>query len=188
MKFDTHMSLVSVLLGQTDYDAAHLGMSSGAVDFGRNSICKWALENSITHLCFVDTDMEFPSNTVSRLLSLGKPVVGVASRKKMFPRTYTIEIDTPEGIRHIKHEEIPAEPFCKIDGYPIRVGTGVMMIDLEKVRHLSKPWFFMESFWNDEEIGYTGEDIYFCRKVWAAGLEVWCDPTIPVGHIGDCKY
>ena len=188
IKFETHMSLISVFLGATEYDVAHLGMASPAIDFNRNSICKWALENSVSHVCFVDTDMVFPSNTISQLLALEKPVVGVASRKKKFPRTYTIEIDEPTGTRHLKAEELPSQPFSTFNGHPIRVGTGVMLIDLEKVKGIPKPWFLMESYWNDEEIGYTGEDIYFCRKVWAAGLEVWCDPTINVGHIGDFTY
>ena len=189
IKFDTHMSLISVFIGAADYDVAHLGAASAAIDYNRNWICKWALDNgTVTHICFVDTDMTFPSDTVSRLLALNKPVVGVGSRKKIFPRTYTTEIDEPDGWRSLTPNDMPKEPFCKVNGYPIRVGTGVMLIDLEKVKHISRPWFRMDSYWNENEVGYTGEDIYFCRKVWKAGLEVWCEPRIQIGHIGDFKY
>jgi GT2 family glycosyltransferase len=176
-------------LSVAKYETALLGQTGSVVDFSRNFICKMALEKSATHVCMIDTDMEFPPDTINRLLDLQKPVVGVASRKKIFPRQYTIEADEPAGARSINDEELPKDPFCRIGGYPILVGTGIMLIDLQKVNGIvAKPWFLFGTFWNDEEVGYTGEDIYFCRKVWKAGLEVWCDPTIEVKHIGDYEY
>lgn len=176
-------------LSVAKYETALLSQVGSVVDFSRNFICKMALEKSATHVCFIDTDMTFPADTINRMLELQKPVVGVASRKKIFPRQYTIEADEPEKARPIKDEELPKEPFSKIGGYPILVGTGIMLIDLQKVNGVvAKPWFLFGTFWNDEEVGYTGEDIYFCRKVWKAGLEVWCEPRIKVGHIGDFTY
>ena len=181
-------SLFSTLSVAT-YQTALLGQTGSVVDFSRNFVCSMAMKNDATHVCFVDTDMTFPADTINRLLELQKPVVGVASRKKKLPRQYTIEVDDLRGAWPIGDDELPAEPFSRINGYPILVGTGLMLIDLEKVKPVSKPWFKFDTFWNEgEEPGYTGEDIYFCRKVWKAGLEVWCDPTIKIGHIGDFEY
>jgi len=181
-------SLFSTLSVAT-YQTALLGQNGTVVDYGRNVICKMALEHEATHVCFIDTDMTFPADTINRLLELKKTVVGVASRKKKLPLQYTIEVDEPVGARGITDEELPKEPFSRIGGDPILVGTGVMLIDLQKVNGIvAKPWFLFGTFWNDEDVGYTGEDIYFCRKVWKAGLEVWCDPTIPIKHIGDYEY
>ena len=132
--------------------------------------------------------MTFAANMINRLLELKKPVVGVASRKKQIPKQYTIEVDEPAGARGIIDEELPKEPFCRIGDLPILVGTGIMLIDLAICKVIAKPWFLFGTFWNDEDVGYTGEDIYFCRKVWKAGLEVWCDPMIHVKHIGDYEY
>ena len=189
IKFDTHMSLLAALSIAT-YDLVALGQAGPVVDFNRNVICHWALGHEVTHICFMDTDMVFPSTTINQLLALAKPVVGVASRKKKLPRQYTIEVDEPNGPRNISDEELPAEPFSRINGHPILVGTGIMLIDLQQARErIPKPWFKFNTFWEEgKEPGYTGEDLYFCRKTWAAGLEVWCDPTIKIGHIGDFQY
>lgn len=193
VKFDTLASLLSVL-SVADYDMVVMGYGGACVDHQRNVICYAALKQEASHVLFIDTDMEFRSLTANKLLALDKAVVGVASRRKKFPLEYTIQVIEDGKNRQAKNEEVftegmPAEPFCRIGGNPITVGAGIMLIDLEKIKGVPKPWFKMDTYWREgEEPGYTGEDIYFCRKVWAAGLEVWCDPTIPVGHIGDCKY
>jgi len=187
VKWNTMASLFSTLSVAT-YDTALLGQTGSVVDFSRNFICKTALDHQASHVCFIDTDMTFPPDTINRLLELKKPVVGVASRKKIFPKQYTIEVDEPAGARGITDAELPKEPFSKIGDYPILVGAGIMLIDLAISKVLAKPWFLFGTFWNDEDVGYTGEDIYFCRKVWNAGLEVWCDPSIEVGHIGDFEW
>jgi len=181
-------SLFSTLSVAT-YETALLGQTGPVLDFNRNFVCKMALEHEATHVCFIDTDMTFPADTINRLLELKKPVVGVASRKKKLPLQYTVEVDEPTGeSRPIADDELPKELFNRIGDYPILVGTGIMLIDLAINKIITKPWFKFETFWNDKDIGYTGEDIYFCRKVWKAGLEVWCDPTIPVKHIGPYEY
>jgi len=34
----------------------------------------------------------------------------------------------------------------------------------------------------------VGEDVAFCQQAAEAGLEIWCDPTITLSHIGDYHY
>lgn len=183
------MSLLLGLNNSTGYDTLVVDQPGPAIDVNRNVICYVALKEGASHIMFVDTDMKFGKDTLEKMLALDKPVVGVASRKKKFPLEYTMEIDIPTGWRQMRNDELPERPFSKIDGHPILVGTGIMLIDLEKIKDVPKPWFKLDSYWNDgEPPGYTGEDIYFCRKVWKAGLEVWCDPTIPIKHIGDFEY
>jgi len=149
-----------------------------------------ALQKDATHVCFIDTDMKFRSLMLHQLLAHDKPVVGVASRKKKYPKEYTIKVVEPAKPRRINDDELPSVPFNKIDGHPILVGTGIMLIDLRKVNPvLGRPWFKFNSYWdNEDNIGYEGEDDYFCRKVLDAGLDIWCDPTVYVKHIGDAEY
>jgi hypothetical protein len=35
---------------------------------------------------------------------------------------------------------------------------------------------------------FIGEDVNFCKRANEMGLEVWCDPTIRIGHIGEYLY
>ena len=103
-------SLFSTLSVAT-YETALLGQTGSVVDFSRNFICKMALEKAATHVCMIDTDMEFPPDTINRLLELKKPVVGVASRKKKLPLQYTIEVDEPAGARREELARRVCKPF-----------------------------------------------------------------------------
>jgi hypothetical protein len=72
------------------------------------------------------------------------------------------------------------EPFeCRA------VGTGFMLIRLDAIKDLPRPWFALGT---DEQNEVIGEDVHFCDAAREHGIEVWCDPRIPVGHIGDYTY
>ncbi len=58
--------------------------------------------------------------------------------------------------------------------------TGFMLINLESIKNIQRPWFRAEDG--------VGEDVYFCRKARAAGLNVVCDERIEIGHIGEHTY
>jgi len=142
-----------------------------------------ALETNCNYLLFVDDDMVFPPDTLDHLMAHKKEVVGVDSKSRKLPlhTTVVMPIEAYDLDGEIKEPEMPKELFKARF-----VGTGVMLIDLSIIEKLDKPWFDVETF----EFGMIkkGEDAYFCDKVQAVGLDVWCDPTIPIGHIGDYVY
>jgi hypothetical protein len=63
-----------------------------------------------------------------------------------------------------------------------------MAIDIERVQRIPRPLFDAPAIIPNPEVTPMGEDLYFCRKARAWGLEVWCDPTIEIKHIGDYEY
>jgi hypothetical protein len=77
--------------------------------------------------------------------------------------------------------KVPAQPFLCY-----AVPTGCLLIDLSIMAQISQPWFQV-THKPDGSVD-MGEDVWFCVQVRAAGFEVWCDPTIPVGHIGDYRF
>jgi len=123
----------------------------------RDTIVRQALESGCSHLLFVDTDMVFPHDTINRLMALEKDIVGIKCNKRIFPLTPLVDVT-----------ELSEVPF---------VGTGIMLIDMEVFKKIGKPYF---SFDKESD----SEDKYFCNKAIANGFKVWCDPTIPIGHIG----
>jgi GT2 family glycosyltransferase len=59
-----------------------------------------------------------------------------------------------------------------------------MVIKTSVFERIEPPWFGL-----DEVRGHImTEDVWFCRQAWRRGIEVWCDPTIPVKHIGEYAY
>lgn len=141
----------------------------------RNYCVYQALKHGCTHLLFIDDDMTFPAHTLDSLLEHNKPVVGVYSYSRKLPLSPTIKF---KGLPPV---ERPNEPFeCE------QVGMGVALIDCLVFQTLKAPWFKFET----SPTGFTieGEDGHFCNAARDNGLEIWCDPTIPIGHIGDYEY
>lgn len=143
----------------------------------REKLMERAVSVGSTHLCFIDTDMVFPSDTIDRLARVKKDIVGVNANLKTHPPVSTVKrLDQAPGTLV---ELTETEPF------EVRaVGTGIMLIDLSKTKELPRPWFAI----SEDENGPVGEDVYFCDLARKNGLEVWCDPTIPVQHVGDYLY
>lgn len=183
------MSLLAMLT-VIDGESVVLEHEGHFIDWKRNWLCNQAIKNQATHVLFVDPDMKFPSTCANQLLQLDKPVVGVWAHRKTIPLVPAVVVQEEDRRRGAEDSERPAEPFNRLGGNPILVGTGIMLIDLLKIKGLSWPWFKAEEQWTPigERVSCAGEDLFFCQKVLEAGYEVWCDPTIPVKHIGDFDY
>ena len=140
----------------------------------RNYIVVQALNAKCDWLLFVDDDMTFPPDTLERLLAHGKRIIGVASHSRLLPVKYTVEL--LEGSAELPNELFEARA----------VGCGVMLVDTSIFRELNRPWFGFKTF--DTGQIARGEDAWFCDLARDNGYKVWCDPTIPIGHIGDYSY
>lgn len=138
----------------------------------RNWLVNDAIAKGCSHVLFVDSDMAFSSDTLKRLLAHEKDIVGTAPNHRRFPLETTV--------RFSKDQEpvLPKELFtCDA------VGTGLLLIKTDVFYKLEKPYFAFE--YDEEGVLKKGEDVRFCHKARDIGFEIWCDPTIEVGHIGD---
>lgn len=139
---------------------------------GRTYCVVQAIKNNCTHILFIDDDMTFPPETLEKLLSHGKAIVGVASHSRKLPLTSTVSM---------YDEEMPKELFkCHA------VGMGVALIDLKIFSEIERPWFKFETHENGRIL--IGEDAWLCQQARNKGYEVYCDPTIEIKHLGDYEY
>lgn len=153
----------------------------------RNYCVVQAQKNSSHYLLFIDDDMTLPPDTLERLLARGKEIVGVNSMSRCLPLSSTVGLmDEKGGYKHPDYHpewemRIPDELFKAYF-----VGCGVCLIDMRVFKLLKKPWFKFQ----DHKIGMNkvGEDGYFCEKAKKAGIEIWCDPTISIGHLGEYEF
>ena len=142
----------------------------------RTFLVKESIKNGATHLLFVDSDMIFPDDTIPRLLAHKKKIVGVRYKKREFPVEWLykpVGEESEKDIFTVKH-----------------VGTGLMLIDLsiftDKKKPLGSPWF---CFGRDSQGALVmGEDVWFCNTAWEAGYDVFVDPTLKIGHLGEYIY
>lgn len=139
-------------------------------------LVKEARKKGATHLLFVDSDMMFPQDTLKRLLARDKDIIGVEYNKRQFP-LQTVTAYLPEVVR------------SETEPYEVGVaGTGVMLVKLAIFDNpeMGKNWFSFGR--NAEGENVMGEDGWFCNTARAAGYQVWVDPTIKVGHLGEYLY
>lgn len=78
-------------------------------------------------------------------------------------------------------ERMNVEPARPGESYEGEVGTGLMLIDLGKLRDLPRPWFRMDTSDDGEGIRCS-EDIWFCRLLRKHGHRVVVDYTFQTGH------
>lgn len=185
VKSQTVLSLLNIV-NTEKYDYHFVVASQGyTIAENRIYIVTQAIKNGCTHILFVDDDMTFPQHTLDQLLSHEKEVVGVVAYSRALPLMPVVEFFDQEQMsttdRLLGNYNLPSELF-KVK----MVGGGVVLIDLTVFDKIEKPWFNM----TQHEFGMTkmGEDAWFCQQVRNAGIDIWCDPTLSIGHIGDYVY
>lgn len=140
----------------------------------RTWLVQRALEQKATHLLFVDTDMMFPPDAIKKLLSHKKEIVSVNYHKRKFPLETVVT-------------QLPESQESETELYRAAVaGTGLMLIDLSIIEKLGLPWFSFGRGSKGELV--LGEDAWFCHTARDAGYDIWIDPTIKTGHIGEYIY
>lgn len=158
----------------------------------REHIAKRALEVEADYLMFIDSDMVFPPDGITKLLSRDKEIIGADYHHKFLPKRSVTKVDPTK----LKPDQMIDDPLwhghkiLALDNKPkelfeVRaVGTGFMLIKTEVFKKISPPWFWFDLKDNQMQ----GEDVWFCERAHEAGFSVWCDPTIPIEHIGVMRY
>lgn len=169
------ISLIS-LLTNTDLDITTMFTQSLYIDFNRNQLVEFALQNGSSHLLFVDSDIQFPADGLARLLAHDKDIVGGYYNTRMGSNPVRVK---DENGKIVFANPLPTSMFqCVV------LPTGFMLIKLACLKRLQRPYFSVVT----HEKGTVGEDVWFCKKAHDVGIEIWCDPTIPLGHVGKKIY
>lgn len=156
------------------------------IDVAREECVVSALEKDADVLLFIDTDMMFPPEAVEQLLAHDKDIVGGAYHEKRLPLVTTVKLSDGNG-GFVVGGHLPDEVFpCAA------VATGFMAINLKRLTQcMAPPYFAYETGQRlalEASLGRAGEDVAFCVRAAKAGLQVWCDPTIPLKHLGEFAF
>lgn len=124
-------------------------------DRAHNAIVEHALEVGSDAVMFIDSDQEFPLDTINRLVAHGKDIVGCAYRMRQHP--FPLMPDgTGVGLKPV--EWLP---------------SGVMLVRRRVFEEIPFPWFPNIS---GKSVGeFVGSDRVFCRKAAAKGFKIFCD-------------
>lgn len=176
--------------GEHKYPSVIHYVSDTYIHMARNRAMVMAADLQATHLMFIDSDMTFPKWGVDRLVEQNKLIIGGLYFGRRTPLPVVLKVNDETKKLEI-YKDVPQyeEPY-ETDA----VGTGFMLIKTEAFAHIEPPFF---SYSNPKEFelvpnpfpgNEVGEDVYFCLKARKAGLKVWVDPTIPLGHVGKRIY
>ena len=181
VRVETLLSIIGIL-NATPHDF-YVDYRTGCyIEQNRTELIKTAIKEGCEKLFFIDADMTVEPDVVNKLLALNKPVVGAAYNGRKLPLYSNVKIADDNGVViDVDAKDIPKVPF-QCFGVP----TGCMLLDIATVQKIPQPWFDLTYF--DDGSLNLGEDIYFCKKLGEAGIEVWCDPTVQIGHIGTFVY
>ncbi len=151
------------------------------VHWNREELVEKALSRGYDYLFFVDTDVIFPPDTLDRLFAHNVDIVGgYYPVRQENPRHSTMAINV-DGVLTPASPPFPDKLFCTLNGHDVMViPTGCMLIRLSVVEKLKPPYFRCER--------PIGEDVFFCSWLWSAGVKIWCDPSIKIGHVGEKIY
>lgn len=151
----------------------------------RERLVTQSLCGGATHILFLDSDMDFPVDTVHKLMRRNKDFICAAypTRSDKNPQSVAIGLDErrvhpkgKHGIQKIQHG-----------------GFGVCLINAEVVKKLRPPLFLMDWIPSREEgiaSGYCGEDVYFSQKMAEIGVDLWVDHDLSkeIAHVGTKAY
>ncbi len=137
---------------------------------------------------FIDSDMRFPHDIISIMLSREVPIVGVNATTRRKPVTPTAKM-----LRKYMDGETIVHEWSNIDSRGkegieevTAVGFGAVMIRREVFEKTGRPWF--DAGWGAS--GVCGEDVYFCVKAGSEGFQTYVDHELSmhIRHIGTYEY
>lgn len=172
-------------LAEFPYPTYLIMQEGGYLNEARCQIVKEALRQKATHIMFIDSDLVFEKDGITRLLQDDKDIVGA---------NYNVRRLSPDGqrISTVKFGkditnlvDLAADKIPKTLAPCFAIATGFMLIRASVFEKLPMPWF---EFGYTENGEFLGEDVYFCQKAHENGFDVWFDPTIKMKHEGRYFY
>lgn len=147
----------------------------------RNDLARRALADDVDYVFWLDSDMVFPPDVLVRMMAQMKEddidiLTGLYCRR-VEPYTPTIftKLEMDGGLCRFKElDEIPSERFeCA------GMGFGCVLMSAQVIMDVMG--YYGDAF---SPIAGVGEDLSFCWRARQRGYKIYCDPTIPLGHIG----
>ena len=147
--------------------------SGTLVYLAREELTSYAIGEGFSHVLWLDSDMVFEEDIIDDLYDTGKDFVcGIFHARRPGHQSCIFKNLTPPDRYH--WDEYPTDTF-KIKG----CGMAATMVSTEIMKAVRTQ--FGSCFNPDFRLG---EDLTFCKRVDMMGFEMWCEPTVRVGHIG----
>lgn len=150
---------------------ANFAVSQGTIlPNQRTNLIRKVIESHAGHVLFIDSDMRFPEDTIDKLLSHKKDIIGANCKHRQANKwTAGISSRGKTGIQEVDN-----------------IGFGVTLIRTEVFIKMAEPWFATPY----DGVQFVGEDVFFCRKAKEMGYKIFIDHDLSqdVKHIGSYEF
>jgi hypothetical protein len=169
---------LSALVGSSmDIRVTLMNVQGAYLPVARNTLVEKALrEQGVERILFVDTDMLFPPDSLHRLWTADKDIVGANYVRRGVPHDSLAR--GMNGASQNVHGIVEVE----------QLPTGLMLVKCSVFERLERPWFMTP--WLEDAKNILSEDYYFCDKARANGFSVWMDTQLSteILHLGDVGF
>lgn len=161
------------------------------VHTARQELMQQMLNDDVTHVLWLDTDMRFPPDSLIRLLNHNLPMVGINYSKRRMPPEFVAikKIGWNEGERSERLiTDADAMGLEEVDA----IGFGMVMMQVSALANMPdpklEPWFWFK--WMPEKQQQVGEDVHFCKLFKDSGQKIYVDHDLSkeCGHLGQFDY
>ena len=177
---------------QTDYLFGCLVIERQPLVTAMNAVGERMVREDWDACIVFDDDCFPPFDAIPRLLRRcfdeNLPFVAAAGLMRGYPFTTTAAASYPEGISAVEGPHgVSVAGFKWLDDLPEALtevdfcGVPAAIIHRRCFEAIPRPWFGDR----DEHNEWVTHDVYFCRKLKAAGFPIYVDGTIRCGHLTD---
>jgi teichuronic acid biosynthesis glycosyltransferase TuaG len=154
------------------------------VDDARQWLTRQALSvEGLTHILWIDDDMEFPPHALKQLLSHDKPIVGGLCHNRRSPayqpivaKKYHPDLAMPQDALGFVYD-LPQSGLYECDA----TGAAFLLVRADVFKAITER-FGPDSWW--VPAGNASEDFSFCARARECGYSVFVDCGLDIGHIG----
>ena len=157
----------------------------------------WDVKLKYDYQLWIDSDIVFDVNKFWQLCDLSVPAEG--DEREITAGWYATEDGVTTSVAHwldeddfrknggvMNHETVDSISKRKKPFTVDYTGFGWVLIKNGVFEHpeMKYPWFApkMQEFESGKVADMCGEDVSFCLDAIEAGIDIWCDPRIRVGH------
>jgi GT2 family glycosyltransferase len=158
-----------------------IGEFAREIAHNRNDLVRRALHDGISHLIMMDSDQIYPTDIIVKLAAWaarGKQFVSAPVHRRYDPFELIMLRGAPDQYENIPDDEKYSGKLIPIDA----TGCGCIMFSLAAALEIDEPWF---EFTTTPSGAHMGEDIAFCAKMRANGVQIYADTSIEIDHIAE---
>lgn len=137
----------------------------------RRALVEKSIELGASHLWFIDSDIVVPLEALNRLIGHHKDVVCA---------TYNSRYNDHVQLGNRDMSASVANGLLPMATVPL----GCALIKLSIFESLPRPWFNYLLGPAPGKVRDISEDSWFCKQAREAGIKIWMDPSIKLGHAG----